>query len=216
MKWFWKGVLLLLLFVTPNPAGGQDLHLGLRAGTSLSSLQGDTEDLVSRGHLELAPNLGPAFSGYLEIQGREWIASRLELKYVRKGASITGTSKPVCIAPPCPTFQIDETYRISYVEVPMLTTLRLPLGGALVPGIHLGQFLGFALDTDLPREGKFEDVKNTAYGLLVGATLGYSFESGEKLHLDVRYSRSLNTLSEGDDFRVDGVAVGVGYTFSSP
>ena len=216
MRWFWTGLLLLFPFVVPNSAGGQNLHLGVRAGMSLSSLRGDTEGLVSRGQLDLAPNLGPAFSGYVEIQGREWIASRLELKYVRKGGSITGTSKPVCIAPPCPTFQIDEAYRVSYVEVPMLTTLRLPLGGALVPGIHLGQFIGFTLDADLPSEGKFEDVRSTAYGLLIGATLGYSFESGERLHLDVRYSRSLNTFSEGHDFRVDGLAVGVGYTFSVP
>lgn len=216
MKQFWIGTLVLLLFAAPRPADGQDVRLGLRVGTSLSSFRGDTESVTDRGHLNLSPHIGPALSGYAAIQGGRWIASRLELAYVQKGGSVSGTSEVVCFVPPCPTFQIDETYRISYLEVPMLATVRLPLPGRFSPQIHVGQFVGFTLDAELPERGEFDEVRRTSYGLLIGAGLDYSLKSGRALTLDVRYNRSLNTFSEDENVRVDGLTIGLGYTSLLP
>lgn len=219
MRWLWAGGLLVLCFVVPHSVAGQEVRLGVESGVSVSSFQGNTEDLTAQGRLTLSPVVGPVVGGFVEMRAWKWFFPRVGAKYVQKGGAVRGRMDLVCVAP-CPDayVSVDEMYRISYVEVPIGGTIRLPFFGSWVPGIHVGQYVGFKLRGNLPKRSSFDGIRDSSYGLLIGGTLEYSFDTRGAITLGLRYNRSLNGFSseEEEKLRVDGLTVTVGYTALSP
>lgn len=203
-----------MVFVVPHSALGQEVRLGVEGGVSVSSFQGNTEDLTAQGQLTLSPVVGPVVGGFVEMRVWKWFFPRFGAKYVQKGGAVRGRVDLVCVAP-CPDayVSVDEMYRMSYLELPMGGTVRLPVFGAWVPKMYLGQFVGFRLTTDVPEGNSFERSRESTYGLSFGGALEYSLDEKKAVTVGVRYSRSLSRLfTETEDLRIDGLGVVVEYT----
>lgn len=223
MDWTWVriGSVLVLLLAVSQPAEGQDVRFGLRAGTSVSSFYGDADDLTAGGQLDLSPVLGPVLTGSIEVQQGRWIVPRVELTYVRNGAAVHGRAQReiVCIAPPCPDsdIRVDRRYRISYLKIPTIGAVRFPIFDRWASEIVVGQYLGVTLQSNVSQGNAVEPVRKTTYGLLAGGALEYAVGAGNAIAFDARYSRALTSLSSQGDLqglRIDGVTVGLKYLFA--
>ncbi len=211
------GSFVVLFLAVSLPADGQDVRVGVRAGPSVSSVHGETEDITMNGQLNLSPTLGPALSGFVEVQQGNWVLPRVDLTYVQKGTTVQGRVKLYCVIP-CPNAyaRIDDTYHFSYLEISTIGGGRLPISESWTPKIFVGQFLGVRLQSEGPDGESFEQMRKTTYGLLVGAAIEYTVDGENAIALDVRYHRALTFLSsEGDleGLRIDGLTVGLEYAF---
>jgi hypothetical protein len=127
--------------------------------------------------------------------------------------------------------KIRMTLRFSYIDLPVVAKLALPLGeeAAFRPyvlgGASAGLRIGSKLRTDLVDpydyeenldESQVEGVKSFVLSLVLGAGLDFRIQNG-RLLLECRYSRGLSSaFSEGPSSRLSTFSILAGFSFNSP
>jgi hypothetical protein len=99
--------------------------------------------------------------------------------------------------------EISSQYKISYIEIPLLLSYRLPLPGRLKPGVVFGPYFGFAQkvrevqtifgSTEERELG--DNLKKTDMGMVFGGNVRYRL-GRLILILAVRYNLGLVTISK--------------------
>ena len=167
-------------------ANAQETKFGAKAGVNLANVTGDLENT------DMA--IGFQVGGYVHLGLSDAFAIQPELLFDNKGYSIDAG---------------DETIRtsLSYITVPVLAKYMITESLDL----HAGPQIGILMSATTDGEDSSDGLKSTDFGAAVGA--GYSLKSG--LNFFARYSTSLSTISDSDDFDVMNsvISVGAGYSF---
>lgn len=98
---------------------------------------------------------------------------------------------------------ISSKYKISYIEIPLLLSYKLPLRGRLKPGVVIGPYFGFARKVKEVQTifGSTEErelgdnLKETDIGMVFGGSVRYRL-GRVILILTARYSLGLVTISQ--------------------
>ncbi len=220
---------ILLWFAVLANAQAQPVDIGLRAGTTVSTFQGNTGAITRGGALDAESRQGLHVSGFVSIPLNDIFALRPELMYVQKGASVndtrafgTSTDGPV---------DVREDYRFSYLQLPLLLEVRIPTGRSFQSHLVLGPSIGANLQANIDRN---EDVVTEAipesevHAVEVGFTTGFEFgyrmgEAGVAT-LGAHYDLGINQVIMNDaaaarkgkeaEFRNGALTLSVGYRFA--
>lgn len=208
-------LLVALLVLAPGAAEAQ---FGVKGGINLVDFFGDdVEEAESR------PRLAGGAS--FDIFSLGPITLSPEIYYAQKGAE-EFQSRLVQGEP--------AEVSLSYVEVPVLVRISVPIGGArFQPYIAGGPLFGWKLDCSVSEDaagieescdelvGGREQLENTLrdyeQGLMVGAGFAIPvFQGIGAVTVDARYARGLTRLAEGDEgpaIKNRALSVLLGYRF---
>ncbi len=193
---------LLGVYVTPSSAQ-MEIGKGVMAGLNLANLGGDDVENVDT---RTAFKVG----GFVSFPVSETVNIRPEVYYTMKGATqkfdYMGTT-------------VKLTYKLSYVEIPVLLRLNLPLENASVlPGIFVGPALAIKTGGKVKAEAEgqseesdIEDMKSMDFGVVFGLGVNVS-----GFMLDVRYNLGLTTIDDSadpDDVKNRVLSFNIGYGF---
>ena len=190
---------LAALFALPlaAPASAQ-ASAGVKAGLSVATLSGDEAD-------GLDPRLG--FTGGLQLRYdvNPSFALQAEALYAQKGAE-DGDD-----------FADPGTYRLDYIEVPVLARFAIPVSRYADAGIYAGPAFAFPIsgefrsDTDAALDIDYDDDLKTD----IGGAIGVDYYSGP-IGIDLRFTTGLQDVFEdgrGFDARNQAFTVSLGYRF---
>ena len=172
---------LLLVFAVTSPALAQS-RAGLTLGATASELHGDF--ITVRGDSKW----GFYGGGFGEVAVGDVLALNLGVNYAQKGGSgLTGTGLL-----DAERVELD----LSYIELPLLVELTLPLGANW--GLMAYGGISGAFNTGCKASlggGSKESCKDTAlggakteWGIPVGGGLSYTLENGESVVFEARYT----------------------------
>ncbi len=165
-----------------NEVEAQDTRFGLKGGLSLYSITdsfGEFEETSNR-------NLGFAAGIFVEKPFTDIFSLQVEGLFVQKGGEYEDSEFG------------DEIITLSYVDVPVLLKVNIPLDGNASPYAYGGGFIGYLVDASAEENGASIDIdeftKDINYGLSFGA--GVSFGA---FNIDIRYDLGLADIyDEGD------------------
>ena len=157
---------------------------GATGAINFAKLTGDdVEDVDSRTAIAGGIYLVFPVSPLLAFQG--------ELLYAMKGGTVSGSDPEIG--------EYDFTFKLDYIEVPLLVRINVPTAGVMKPFLVFGPALGFntsakgklealgvSFETDL------EDVKDFDIGLVLGGGVGFPL-MGYVASVGVRYEKGLST-----------------------
>lgn len=181
--------------------------LSVRAGASIATLGGDD---VTDAESRTGMNVGAA----LTFGVSESLGVQIGAGYAQKGATSTADGT-------------DITFKLDYIEIPVLLSLGIPTTGSVSPRFYLGP--AFSVEAGCEVEGTEQGVtvtvdcgdfgapvKSIDIGAMGGA--GLSFVTGANLSvtLDVLYNLGLSTIddtSDPDDVKNRAWSVMAGVSF---
>ena len=188
----------LLLFAFCNIQAQTNMSFGGSVGLNISSasFSPDLPSAVSK-----SSRTGFRVSGIMEIGFVPMFALQIEPTYATGGVKETG-----------PLFQTQLgqvvngsiTSKTSYIQIPILLKLKIPVAGPVSPYVVAGPDIGFlmsAKETDEPNgypssEGDIKDnLKSLNFALDFGAGVGYKLVPKTTLTFDVRYSLGLSDIA---------------------
>ena len=189
--------ILIALLSGSAVAGG--LTFGITGGINLANVAGDS---VEMNETKLCFGGG----GFVEFPVAPLISVQPQLLYMMKGMKWGGDT--------------DSGVRLSYIEIPVLVKVNIPMAGPFNPNLFVGPYLGLNTGAEAYIEGVDEDIKDqiksTDYGLVLGGGFDYALATG-KLTFDARYSMGLTSIDDtddDDDVKNTGIMFMVGYGFS--
>lgn len=161
---------------------------GVKGGINIANLSGDdAEDTSSRTGF-----IGGAFA---QADVSDEFGFRLEALYVMKGATESVDS---LVTP------IDATFKLDYVEFPLLFVFNLASSEKVGLNIFGGPTFAFNMGADLEVEGiGSEDIGDFVKGFEFGAAIGAGIEyklTSMSLTFDARYSLGASTIAEDNEF----------------
>jgi hypothetical protein len=225
-------LLAALLFFVPTAVhaqDAQDLEVGVQAGGSLATFHGNTGAITRGGAIDHQRREGLFVGGYVSIPFTPVLSFRPGLTYVQKGASVddtrafgVGSSDPI---------RVEESYKFSYLQLPLLLEARFPVAGAFHSSVLLGPSVGVNVQKSIERN---EDVQTEAIpesevnplelGVVGGVELGYNLGGAGTVTLGTQYDIGVNQIIPNDDaaaekgkeaeFRNGAFTVSLGYRFS--
>jgi outer membrane protein with beta-barrel domain len=184
-------------------------RFGLQAGANFANLQFDPEDGASP-----AIRLGSLFGVRAEWHVTQYLLVYMAPQYVSKGADITffGGSDA-----------LTEVHELSYLEFPLGAKMWITRGK-----IHPYVFVGGAFALNLtdeavatydPVSGESSSVtlwKDNDILIQAGAGFEFTLSSSSALTLDLKYSRSISSISSDDiksDVFTNDIVITVGVLF---
>lgn len=206
--------LVVLLCLAALPSQAQ--LVGLRGGLSLSTLHGDEsalthipedqEDNIEFYSGDVGQRRGVHVAGTVTMFLTDWLALQSELQYIQKGATIHVERYESCRDPQIyciPTFleRRHLSYRLSYLQLPMLLKARIPVGFIAV-SLLVGPSVGLNLGAELAVKS-FDVVglpsvaapeSHSQVGLIGGLEISYRLGRAGTLLLDARIHPSLTEI----------------------
>lgn len=199
------------------PSQAQRLEVGLRGGMTLSTLHGDEFALIHIPEGEeneigyyfgnVGQRAGAQLTGVLAVPLTDWLALQSELQYAQKGATITVERYASCGGPrvyciPSLIEQVHLSYRLSYLQLPVLLRARIPVLRSLEVGLLAGPSVGLHLRSELATEtfevsGLPHVAKPEAHpqlGVAGGVEVSYRLGRGGTLLLDARLHPALTEI----------------------
>ncbi len=220
-------------------AAGPTFEFGLRGGLSMAKLTGDDTKGIIRLEDYDATISGDVdqyrmgFTGgvYLMVNVTEMFGVRLEALYAMKGGKgeVEGTVDYSGLEDV--PFTADVTFKLAYIEIPLLAVLSIPVGETAKFNAMAGPAVSFKTSAELQIElaimGYFidqtEDIDEYVKGTDVGGVIGggFSFEVGQvNLFVDGRWTFGFSSIDDsGEDIDVKNSALsfmaGVGIPFGA-
>jgi hypothetical protein len=178
MKNLWKilmvGVFAAMLVCPQTASAG--VKFGIKGGANIANINGNFTDELG----DWKSTVGFCGGIFLELNFGRVLTIQPEVLYTMKGAD-TGTGK----------------LHFDYLEIPILIKLRIPTG-SLHPFIFAGPAFGFTLKAAW--EGfQIDDMPTADYSAVLGAGL----QLGSSIHIDARYTMSLQKLAIPDLDTID-------------
>lgn len=224
----------------------QDVDFGVRLGGGLSTLKGphlsfdfsDVEDYSASKGKRRVFNVGI----YGQVKTGKWFAIRTGLNYAQKGMVINETHRDLTYSVKKEEYfyktvsKVQETYRLSYLQIPFLARVPMSPGARIQPLLFAGPTLGINLRSDersvvesqIPEfeGGTYVDQIETSameFSMIFGAEVAYTISSGSELYLEIWADLGTSDIGPEDappgnapiaNLRNRVYCVGVGYTFS--
>lgn len=201
-------------------------QFGVKAGVNIATMAEEGED-VSQDDLENKSVAGAVIGLTYGVNLGDIITIQPELLFSQSGGSITYNALGTVTK---------ETYKINYLELPVLAKLQFGNADQQGAGFHIaaGPWIGYALSGhykakttvgedvifEIDRDYTFDDQDDTKrlnYGMIGAA--GFSFG---RAVIDIRYNYGFNNLLDDDAdnnndnkpvLQTRGVALTLGYTF---
>ena len=199
-----------IMLLLPSLSLATGIKVGLKIGMNRADLHGEgVKEMEQDMGVYVKSKWGLCAGGFVRFNVSKVFAIQPEVLYTMKGAKIEG------IIPREGIFRLE--YKLSYLEVPVLVKFMIPTPGSVKPNLYAGpavaiklsakgkiEALGETVEEDL------EDMKDTDFGLIVGAGIDFG-----KLMVDLRYVLGLTTLSDEADVPVKNgvISISVGYSF---
>jgi len=192
-------VMVLVLMSGTVFAGG--LTFGFKGGINLANVTGDD---VENNETKLCFGGG----AFLNIPAIGLLSVQPELLFMMKGMEFTSGSFD------------DAGVRMSYIDIPILAKVSIPVPGAFSPNVFVGPSVGFNTSAEAYIGSDDEDIKDqiksTDFGLVFGGGFDYNLLVGQ-LTLDARYVLGLTSIddtNDADDVKNTGIVIMAGYGFS--
>jgi hypothetical protein len=198
---------LVILIAATHSAVAGDMPIGFKAGLNMGRLRGDDiEDPSFR--------YGFSVGGYVELPLTPMLSAVGEVSYATKGGKATCTYTS-------PGFddhaiEIDETYKLNYVVIPVLLKLNIPTSGDMMPYILAGPSFSINVGADFEESGDGwseemdigDFVKTFDIGAVFGGGVKFPFAS-RMMSLGARYDMGLSTIDDGlaEEWNMDEVDV---------
>ena len=179
------------------PASAQ-LSGGLRGGLNTAFFSG-------RDALGTDPRLGAVGGAFVRYDVTPRVAVQVEALYSQEGAE-----------------DVDGTYKLDYVDVPVLLRLGLPVSRLADAGVYAGPSVGLPVRATFEDEDGRDLEEETAVDL--GVVLGADFWAGP-FGVDLRYTGGLTDAFSDEidgesvrplDIRNQALTVTVGFRFGAP
>jgi opacity protein-like surface antigen len=170
---------------------------GVKGGVNVANISGDDID-------DTSSRTGLAAGGFLAANYGGTLGSRIEALYIQKGAK-----QDVEIL--SETYEV--TYKIDYLEFPILATANFPAGEKAMVNLFAGPTLGFVIGESVEVDGESEDTEDTEsfeFGLVFGAGAEFGM-----FVLDLRYGLGLSNIAKDSpsDVKNQGFAILAGLQF---
>ena len=206
---------VVCMILLPNPSLAIELTGGLKIGANFANLYGeDLKEMEEELGEDFESRLGICIGGFITFNISEMFAIQPEVLYSMKGSKAEGTLFGE-------TFKVK--FNISYLEIPVLVKLRIPTQGNVKPSLFAGPSLAIKLSgkskveyAGESEEEDIEELKNTDFGLIIGAgvDLGFGFLGQGKITVDLRYNFGLTKISEeNDEVKNKVISLMIGYSF---
>lgn len=200
--------LALVLVASQASAAAGPTVFGVKAGLSFANLGGDDNFLGDD-----APNsdsrTAGCLGGFVEIPINNMISFQPEMLYAMKGAKWSEGD-------------VEATLKLSYIEVPMLFKVNIPMQGQARPFLAVGPAVAFKTSAkgeltyeDATIELDVDDVKGTDLGMIIGGGVGFPFMNRMAM-LEARYDLGLTTIDDSEDacdIKNRAISILVGFTF---
>lgn len=164
---------------TVNSVQAQETRFGVKGGATLYSL---TTELAGFGEETTDGKLGFAAGLYMEKPFSDLISLQIEGLFVQKGGEDEDD------------FFGDESVTLSYVDVPILIRVNIPLSENVQPYLYGGGYLGYLIDASSNDEDISEFLEDINYGAAFGAGLSFG-----RLSLDIRYDLGLANIYDDSE-----------------
>ena len=167
-----------------NEAQAQDTRFGLKGGLTMYSMETSV-----MGFSETSDNkLGFTGGLFVEKPFSDMFSLQFEALFVQKGGEDSDEVWG------------DESLTLSYVDIPVLLKVNIPLDGDTTPYVYGGGFFGYLIDASEEANGETHDIgeffNDFNYGVAFGAGVSFGM-----FNLDVRYDMGLaNIVDEDDEF----------------
>lgn len=185
-----------------SPALRPAPRFGVLAGASIATLAGDpVEEWDSR--------TGFVAGATLTLPLTSVVAFQPEVLFAQKGARISEDG-------------FTATFKLAYVEVPLLLRVDVPTTGAVRPHLFAGPALAFKASCDVEASGagvsasrpcrdianeeEGDDLRSFDAGLMLGGALGVDF-GARRLNVGARYTLGLTKLVAEDDVKNRAITV---------
>jgi hypothetical protein len=175
-------------------------HVGVIGGPGLTNITADDDDFETVSNNRVGYSLGLQFG----LDFNEFFGLAPELLFSRRGWETSGEAFGI---------EFDSDYMLSYLELPLLLRIGIPLDGALVPKVLIGPHGSLFLDGERDGEagGPFvngtgpsdidpSDVNDWQFGVTAAAGIDFNLEGSGVLTTDIRFVRNFTgTFDVGDD-----------------
>ncbi len=201
LKRFTAITMILGLFVMIGSAQAQlSINKGLRGGLNFANVSVDPDQ-----DFELKSRTGLAVGGYLEVDPVGPLGVQADVLFSQKGAKLSLGSE-------------EATAKITYLEIPVVAKLSIPLAPTMTYNVHAGPAFCFKLSEGFDPEDFADDedsFKSSDLGLVVGLGLTVNALISQ-VQIDARYTIGLSDINvEGSGFEAKNKAltilVGVGF-----
>lgn len=173
---------VLVLFFSSTALAQLPFKLGVRGGLNIASLSWDP---ALPAPVESSSRTGFKFGAMVELGFIPMFALQIEPMYVQKGGKINVPGQEI-------------TNKLTYLDIPILLKLKLPLPGPLTPYAFAGPSIGILLSASSESGGEDTDIKDqlssTDFALDFGAGAALDVAPLVSLMLDVRYSLGLSDI----------------------
>jgi len=194
---------------------------GFKVGLGMYKFTGDDVEMDFSEILPDASTASPdsrvgfAAGGYVTIGLGPRLALQPELLYVQKGAKYSLSYYEGLIGD---RVDADLTFKLDYLDLPVLFKYLFAGGGAAKPSLYLGPVMALKMSSNLQvevsapgygsneLEVEFEDVKSLDFGAVVGAGLDVAVGEGS-LVFDVRYTVGLSEWPDANEVDVTDTSV---------
>lgn len=184
-----------LLVSTIHHTQAQEVRFGAKAGLNLYTLKIEAEGTS----LTQDSKPGFAFGAFALYSINDNVSLQPELLFIQKnGEEYWG-----------------ESISLSYIELPILARIYLPLETTYSPHFLAGPSVGFLTGASLDGDDVSDWFKSTNFGISVGAGAGYN-----NFNFDLRYDFGLANIddfgeNDGDvKYSTRGLLLTVGYLFN--
>ncbi len=214
-------ILALALPIFAGNLSGQGIKLGFNAADQTGSDHFFLATIEPGG--EKKPRLGFCLGGFITYQLTDWLALQPELllsvkgaKFTEEGSDLIATAAYDSII----TWDNQETWKLTYIEIPLLMKFTVPTSSNIKPNIIMGPAVGIKvgskLDWHWSGSGKpvgaiynfywdesskenIDGLENIELSFVFGTGIDFELTSG-KILFDVRYTMG---LTKSDSYKVD-------------
>ncbi len=180
----------MLVVVSSKIQAQTHISVGARAGLNFANLSFDPD---VTGGITKSSRTGFMFGGAFEVGFTPMFALQIEPMYATGGSELSGQGGKV-------------TFKPSYIEIPILLKLKVPVAGSITPYAFVGPNIAFVMSskelveiTNTPSsEVDLKDQTTSInFSLDFGAGAGFKVAPLTTILLDVRYSLGLaNVLND--------------------
>ena len=197
------GMLCAAMLVVAVDADAKKMYAGVKGGVNMADFGGDDAPGNSSTRTGFS---GGAFYG---IDVNDQFGVRGEVNYVQKGAEGDVQAEDGDTH--------DGTYKLDYVEIPVLFLANIPAGDKFAFSIFAGPTFAFntTAEVEIPSHNETEDlssiIKSFEFGAAVGGGIEYMLSSFSII-ADVRYSLGASTVSDdgsGESIDVKNRGIGI-------
>ncbi len=217
---------ILILFILSSTTFAQlPIKLGGRVGLNIANLSFDPDVTATIPGASTSGRAVFLFGGVFQLGFAGPIALEVEPTYIQKGGKAEANNISIN---GIPVSSLKLTYKLSYLEIPILLRVNLPVPG-IKPYAEAGPTIGFNMSstvtTDFTANGQSgtndtddkDNTSSTEFGLAFGAGVEYGVAPFTSLVFDVRYALGLsNTQSNStgnQSIKTNGIQLSVGVLF---